>query len=139
MIERYDKKERILEEKISGNVRNKVAVDHDKVFSNVCKNQFQQVLVQWIIKGLEPRKLAFGSVPCHRRLALSTGHRLAENHADAHFPVAGQEFSFVIAEKVFLASERNYVAVVIQLKCNQLRREFPPDRISGVNGSVLFA
>ena len=31
-------------------------------------------------------------------LALSTGHRLAENHADAHFSVAGQEFSFVIAE-----------------------------------------
>ena len=54
--------------------------------------------LQWIIKGLEPCKLAFGSVPCHGRFALSTGHRLAENHADAHFPVAGQEFSFVIAE-----------------------------------------
>ena len=61
-------------------------------------NQFQQVPVQRIIKGLEPRKLAFGNVPCHRRFALSTGHCLTENHADAHFSVAGQEFSFVIAE-----------------------------------------
>ena len=33
-----------------------------------------------------------------RRFALSTGHCLTENHADAHFSVAGQEFSFVIAE-----------------------------------------
>ena len=54
----------------------KVAVDYDKVFSNVCKNQFHQVPVQWIIKGLEPRKLAFGSVPCHRRFALSPSHSL---------------------------------------------------------------
>ena len=123
----------------NSNFINKVAVNLDKAFSNVCENQFQQVPVQWIIKGLEPYKLAFGSISCHRRLALSTGHHLAENHADAHFPAAGQEYSFVIAEEVFLASERNYVAVVIQLKCDQLRSEFPPDRISGVNGSVLFA
>ena len=104
----------------NSNFINKVAVNLDKAFSNMCENQFQQIPVHWIIKGLEPCKLAFGSVPCHGRFALSTGHRLAENHADAHFPVAGQEFSFVIAEKVFLASERNYVAVVIKL--NELNR-----------------
>ena len=40
---------------------------------------------------------------------------------------------------IILASKRNYIAVVIQLKCNQLRNQFPPDRITGVNGSVLFA
>ena len=28
--------------------------------------------------------------------------------------------------------------VVIQFKCNQLRNQFPPDCITGVNGSVLF-